>query len=323
MPTLSDEVSVKFTSDEEVRALNAQWRGKDKPTNVLSFPMAEDRSSPAPSCSATSSSPTASARPRRPTTGCRSKPTPRIWWCTARFICWVMITRRARPTPRRWNKWSGGRSHRSASPTRIRDEVQTLAMEDDGPSAHDEGRILERSEDAPVRRRQRGHAPRRDRAIEIREGEAPRVGDLSNVERRCCATSSISARRRSATSRCRADIIAVPATIPFDSWSPPSPRPAGRLPVYEDSLDTVIGMIHVKDVFAVQVTGAEPPTDIRELMRIPLYVPESMGVLDLLARMRAARVQPRHRRRRVRRHRGPAHHRGRGRGDRRRDRGRA
>jgi probable rRNA maturation factor len=39
---LSDsEVSVKFTSDEEVRALNAAWRGKDKATNVLSFPMAE------------------------------------------------------------------------------------------------------------------------------------------------------------------------------------------------------------------------------------------------------------------------------------------
>jgi probable rRNA maturation factor len=33
------EVSVKLTGDEEVRALNAAWRGKDKPTNVLSFPM--------------------------------------------------------------------------------------------------------------------------------------------------------------------------------------------------------------------------------------------------------------------------------------------
>jgi len=33
------EVSVRFTSDEEVRALNAAWRGKDKATNVLSFPM--------------------------------------------------------------------------------------------------------------------------------------------------------------------------------------------------------------------------------------------------------------------------------------------
>jgi probable rRNA maturation factor len=35
-----NEVSVKFTSDEEVRALNAAWRGKDRATNVLSFPMA-------------------------------------------------------------------------------------------------------------------------------------------------------------------------------------------------------------------------------------------------------------------------------------------
>ncbi|HEX8467175.1 MAG TPA: rRNA maturation RNase YbeY [Allosphingosinicella sp.] len=38
---LTAEVSVRFTSDEEVRGLNADWRGKDKPTNVLSFPMVE------------------------------------------------------------------------------------------------------------------------------------------------------------------------------------------------------------------------------------------------------------------------------------------
>jgi probable rRNA maturation factor len=37
------ELSVRLTGDEQVRALNAQWRGKDKPTNVLSFPMADER----------------------------------------------------------------------------------------------------------------------------------------------------------------------------------------------------------------------------------------------------------------------------------------
>ena len=31
--------SVLFTVDEEVRVLNREWRAKDKPTNVLSFPM--------------------------------------------------------------------------------------------------------------------------------------------------------------------------------------------------------------------------------------------------------------------------------------------
>ncbi len=43
-PELAQErliTSVLFTSDADVHALNAEWRGKDKPTNVLSFPMLE------------------------------------------------------------------------------------------------------------------------------------------------------------------------------------------------------------------------------------------------------------------------------------------
>ncbi len=38
-PRLS--VSILFADDAEVQALNREWRGKDKPTNVLSFPMLE------------------------------------------------------------------------------------------------------------------------------------------------------------------------------------------------------------------------------------------------------------------------------------------
>lgn len=34
-------VSVLFADDAEVHTLNREWRGKDKPTNVLSFPMLE------------------------------------------------------------------------------------------------------------------------------------------------------------------------------------------------------------------------------------------------------------------------------------------
>lgn len=36
------EVSIKLTDDDEVHALNREWREKDKPTNVLSFPMLDD-----------------------------------------------------------------------------------------------------------------------------------------------------------------------------------------------------------------------------------------------------------------------------------------
>ncbi len=41
----ASEVGVTFTDDESIRALNRQWRGQDKPTNVLSFPAFPD---PAP-----------------------------------------------------------------------------------------------------------------------------------------------------------------------------------------------------------------------------------------------------------------------------------
>jgi len=35
------EISVRLASDAEVHALNRQYRGKDRPTNVLSFPMVQ------------------------------------------------------------------------------------------------------------------------------------------------------------------------------------------------------------------------------------------------------------------------------------------
>lgn len=38
---VTGEISCLITSDEEMQALNEQWRGKDKPTDVLSFPAGE------------------------------------------------------------------------------------------------------------------------------------------------------------------------------------------------------------------------------------------------------------------------------------------
>ncbi len=40
------EVSILLTDDREMRALNRTWRGKDAPTNVLSFPASDDPSRP-------------------------------------------------------------------------------------------------------------------------------------------------------------------------------------------------------------------------------------------------------------------------------------
>jgi CBS domain containing-hemolysin-like protein len=49
-------------------------------------------------------------------------------------------------------------------------------------------------------------------------------------------------------------------------------------------------MIHIKDVFEILSNGAARPDTITGLIREPRYVPTSMGVLDLLAEMRATRT---------------------------------
>ncbi len=77
-------------------------------------------------------------------------------------------------------------------------------------------------------------------------------------------------------------------------------REAGhsRLPVYEGSLDHVVGMIHLKDVYTRIATTFDDAVsskpfeslDVRSLLRTVLFVPSSMRVLDLLARMRAGRT---------------------------------
>lgn len=41
LASFAAEISVRFSDDTEVRTLNRDYRGKDKPTNVLSFPMVQ------------------------------------------------------------------------------------------------------------------------------------------------------------------------------------------------------------------------------------------------------------------------------------------
>ncbi len=59
-----------------------------------------------------------------------------------------------------------------------------------------------------------------------------------------------------------------------------------RYPVYRDSLDDVIGVLHVKDLMA-----AEEGMPLDRIVRQPLMVPTQVGVNELLRLMRARRVQ--------------------------------
>ncbi|MEG3178288.1 hemolysin family protein [Sphingomonas sp. RB3P16] len=89
----------------------------------------------------------------------------------------------------------------------------------------------------------------------------------------------------------RADIVAVEERTSFANLVALFAEAGhSRLPVYREKLDTIIGMVHIKDVFAILATGAPHPPSIAELIREPLYVPMSRGALDLLADMRQKRV---------------------------------
>ena len=89
----------------------------------------------------------------------------------------------------------------------------------------------------------------------------------------------------------RGEIVAIPADA---SWQELVAQFAehghSRLPVYRDTLDQVIGMVHIKDVFPFLANGTPPPADWTTLMRQPLYVPQARGALDVLADMRASRM---------------------------------
>ncbi|HUB43421.1 MAG TPA: hemolysin family protein [Acetobacteraceae bacterium] len=61
-----------------------------------------------------------------------------------------------------------------------------------------------------------------------------------------------------------------------------------RVPVYREQLDDVVGMIHLKDVFAY--VGRPEAFSIEAIMRKPLLIAPQIPVLDLLAQMRLQRM---------------------------------
>jgi CBS domain containing-hemolysin-like protein len=130
-----------------------------------------------------------------------------------------------------------------------------------------------------------------EEAIDDAEDEPIKRGDLSTVERQMMRN-LLHFGDRTVGEICvtRGDIVAVPSTVSFEQLIAAfAEAEHSRLPVTGEDLDEVVGMIHIKDVFKAQKDPSRPRT-VEGLLRTPLFVPESMGVLDLLARMRTDRV---------------------------------
>jgi putative hemolysin len=63
-----------------------------------------------------------------------------------------------------------------------------------------------------------------------------------------------------------------------------------RIPVYEDSIDEVVGILYAKDLLPFLKPGSDPRPAVRTLLRPPVFVPESMTIDDLLHEFQRRKV---------------------------------
>ena len=93
----------------------------------------------------------------------------------------------------------------------------------------------------------------------------------------------------------RADIIGVEIDTPLAELARIFAEAAhSRLPIYRETLDDPVGVVHIKDVIVHLANGASDPTPgdqlvLRELSRPLLFAPPSMRASDLLLRMQSRR----------------------------------
>jgi putative hemolysin len=88
----------------------------------------------------------------------------------------------------------------------------------------------------------------------------------------------------------RTDIIAIDVESSFDEiWDQFQKEQYSRIPVYENTIDNIIGILHVKDIFFF--SDDKVKFDIRKLLRKPYYTYENKRIADLFEDMRKKRLQ--------------------------------
>lgn len=92
----------------------------------------------------------------------------------------------------------------------------------------------------------------------------------------------------------RVDIVAVELSTPFaEVVERFAEAEHSRMPIYRETLDDPVGVIHVKDIFKLLARGKQPDPEalvLQKLRRDALYVPGSMRAADLLLRMQTERT---------------------------------
>jgi len=63
-----------------------------------------------------------------------------------------------------------------------------------------------------------------------------------------------------------------------------------RIPVYDDSIDNIIGILHVKDLLLYLTINGDKDFDLKKLIRMPYFVPESKKLDDLFRELQVKKV---------------------------------
>jgi CBS domain containing-hemolysin-like protein len=90
----------------------------------------------------------------------------------------------------------------------------------------------------------------------------------------------------------RTEMVAIPTSITLPQLLALTARERHtRLPVYEGSLDNIVGILYLRDFLHRRERLEGQGFDVRKLMRSPLIIPETMRLDDLLRTMQQQRIQ--------------------------------
>ena len=140
-----------------------------------------------------------------------------------------------------------------------------------------------------LRRREKNEAVRE--AIEELIEEAPESDTPISEDQRVLLANILKLRDKTVADVMvpRVDIVGIAADTPLDEVVRLIQTEAhSRYPIYRESLDDVIGMIHIKDVLAYW--GTAKKFNLRDILRRVVFVAPTLPVLDMLLDMRRSRT---------------------------------
>jgi CBS domain containing-hemolysin-like protein len=89
----------------------------------------------------------------------------------------------------------------------------------------------------------------------------------------------------------KGDIVALPGTATLNELAEIFTREGySRIPVYDDSLDNIVGIVYAKDMLKYW-NSRDEIKDIRQLMHAPFFIPEGKKLIDLLNEFREKRTK--------------------------------